>query len=185
MIATNGRAWIRLSGMSVTPAACRGGAERDRDPEEERGDDDAERPSAGEHGDDDRHEALPLREERLEAPGAGDREVGAADAGERTGREHGVGAGRDDADAGGVERLRLLACGAEVQTDVRRAEDPGEQCGEGEAEVDDHRLAEERGLAVQGLAEDRDLVEQRDRDRSVLRRGAAACWRTGFDRARS
>ena len=62
------------------------------------------------------------------------------------------------ADARGVERLRLLARGAQVQADVGRAEDPHQQPGEGEAEVDEQRLGEE------ARPEHRDLVEQRDRD---------------------
>jgi hypothetical protein len=75
----------------------------------------------------------------------------------------GIAAGGDDADPGRVECLRLLPRRAEVQADVRRAEDPREQDGEREAQVDEERLAEERKLAVDRLAEHRDPVEQGNR----------------------
>ena len=142
MIAANGSMWT-TSVERVMPASW-SSVESDRAiPKQERPGDDAERPAPGEHGDHDRHVALALREEGLEAAGADDRQVGAAEPGERAGGERRVAAGGDDADARGVERLRLLARRPQVEADVRRAEDPGEQRGEGEAEVDDHRLAEQ------------------------------------------
>ena len=69
----------------------------------------------------------------VKIPARDDREVRAAEPGERAGREHGPAAGGDDADAGRVERLGLLARGAQVQADVRPPEYPGERADEGEA----------------------------------------------------
>src|SRR5262249_35034071 len=128
--------------------------------------------AASQHRDHDRHESLALREEGLEATCADDGQVGAAETGEGTRREHGVGPGGDDADSGGVESFGLLAGGAQVQPDVRRAEDPGEYGGEREAEVDDERLAEQRRLTVERLSEDGNLVEEGNR----VVRGGAEAW---------
>src|SRR5262249_33650786 len=89
-----------------------------------------------------------------------------------TRRQHGVGPGGDDADSGGVESFGLLAGGAQIQPDVRRAEDPGEYGGEREAEVDDERLAEQRRLTVERLSEDGNLVEEGNRGV----RGGAEAW---------
>ena len=101
----------------------------------------------------------------VNTPAATTEQVGAADPGQSAGRERGPTARRDHADACGIKRLGLLPGRLQVEADVRGAERPDEHTGEDEAEVGDQRLVED------ARPEDRDLVEQRDRE---IGRGAEA-----------
>src|SRR5439155_25563720 len=98
---------------------------------------DPERLAACEHRDHDRHETLSLGHERCERAGAHDREVRTAEAGESAGAESGVTPRRDDADARCIERFRLLARRAQVETRVGPAEDPGDGPDAGKTQIYD------------------------------------------------
>ena len=110
-----------------TPGDLQRRRELQRHAEDERPDQHPERAPAGEHADHDRDVALALGHEGHEDARARDREVAAAEARERAGRDDRQAARGHHAHARRVERLRPLAGRAQVEAGPRAPQQPGRE----------------------------------------------------------